>query len=249
MVPVRPSILRCRPWVSRRSFSSRTAQRACSSRSAQPWQGWARRRSRRAASSRSSPAVEVRRWRGTSPPPTSARALRREEARSRRSCGDRQLKSFGHPHPRDRLDGAGELLGVDGADLPVLAEDARGGPVEALARDEVQHDPEGGAPAPGQLHDVAAGEGVDGGPRLAAPGRGPGAGEVLLPLGDGLAEGEVLPKSPRWQVMASLVAAQGFLLVAGSAGPARRRPGRPGTARRTSRGCRGRVRARPARRG
>ena len=91
--------------VSRSSRACRSAHRACSSRSAQPWQGCARSARRSVASSGSS-AAEPR-----APLPDRPRCavagaampvLRSDDARSRRTCGRAVVDVLGQPHPAQR---------------------------------------------------------------------------------------------------------------------------------------------------
>ena len=100
MVLVRCSMRRCRVRVSRSSLWWRSAHRAWSSRSEQPWQGWARSSARSRAIS-FSPSSSWRGRRSGRPPPALGGGVkpwvraRSVEARSRRDCGLRPLKVRG----------------------------------------------------------------------------------------------------------------------------------------------------------
>ena len=218
--------------VSRSSRLYRSAHRACASRSAQPWQGWARSARRRVASSGSSAA---------DPPPERRRAgdgrvdagfaQRGREVAAH--AGHPVVDALGQPHPAQRRDGHGEVGGGQPPGPAVLGEHQRAR-VGVAREPRVEHDGEARPPSDRHGDDVAGLELAQrGGGGVAAVGD-PLAGQRLLPLGHAPAQCGVLGEVAEVAAHRGRVARRGSPRCARCAGPARRRSGRPGTGRTTA---------------
>ena len=220
------------PSVSRSSRACRSAQRACSSRSAQPWHGcW---RSSR-AQLRELVVVGGRALPGAAPRPPARSQVERcaaSTARSRRACGERWLKCLGTRTRASASTGVGKSPADEPAGPPVLGQHQRAGLAEAGVHARVEHHRQPGPAARRHPDHVAGPQPLQRRQRRRPALRGALPGQRRLPVGDAPPRSaKYSSKSPRWQVIASRVRRDASPRCAAPAGPARPPTGRPGTAR------------------
>ena len=235
--PVRPAMRATRASCSPASRAQRSAQRACSSRSGQLWHGCARSRRRRAAISASS----SRRT------PT---ALRPVLAGGSAAVADRGPQGGGEVatrggHPRgEALRHAQEPHGAHaGADvrdgelahLAVDGEHRRLRPVETGVAARVDDDGVAGPAADRDLQHVTDPQALERARHLGPAGGRLGARQVLLAGRDLAPQRGVLGEVALVARHRAGVPLQGLCVRPVPAARGRPRPGRPGTARRTSR--------------
>ena len=194
--------------VSRSSRPCRSAQRACASRSAQPWQGCARRARRSAPSSGSSSGAPrpERPRRGDGGRDDAGVAQRRREVAAHR--GHPVVDRARQAHAAQHRDGRREVGRGQPARPPVLGEHERARLVAAGVG--VEDDGQPGAAAAGDGDHVARAQGAQRvGRRVALLGH-PLAAQRLLPVADAAAQRGVLGEVAEVALHRRRVAGQGL---------------------------------------